>query len=322
MCNNPRYFENIFNPYTGKKYPIPCRHCQGCRIDRRTMWERRITAEYIKHRCAFVTLTYSDYFLPYNEGAIMPTLRHKDLKKYLDNLRHQIKNMKDELFTNGNTKEYKTVAVGEYGEKGGRPHYHILFLGLDWKTFQTQIKKAWSEKGIVDVGPIKKGGIRYILKYMDKQQFGTYRHAQYTDQGREIPKMSFSKGIGKDWIISQGENIQKYGAAKAGQRLIPIPSYWKNKLMNYCEENIFSIMKRQNEYARKMNAQCQAMGFADYDQYLRTARKVKERALELQCLKNKTPKTEVSNEIATKQLPIGHEFTTDYTKEVWRGKHE
>lgn len=322
MCNNPMYFDRIYDPYTGKKYPIPCHHCEGCRIDRRTMWERRITSEYVKYRCAFVTLTYNDYFLPYNEGSTFPTLKFKDLQRYLDNLRHTIKKLPEEMFQNGlSTKKYKTVAVGEYGEKGNRPHWHILFLGLDWKQFKKQIVEAWREQGIVDVGPIRAGGIRYVLKYMDKQQFGNYRHAQYTDWGREIPKMSFSKGIGKDFFISQIDNINKYGMAKVGNRLIPIPSYWKNRLMNFCEENIFGQREIHNKYAKQLEVDAKALGYDSYDAYLRQARKLLEQAAEKRKLRQGIPPMWKSKEIDNKPLPIGHEFSTDYVREVWREKN-
>lgn len=155
MCNDPRFYPDIVDPRTGKMIPCPCHKCSGCRIDRITLWDRRITSEYVKTRSSFVTLTYNDYFLPYNPGSVFPTVRRQDLSRFLDNLRHFVHSIPDEVFPSMCSKNYKVVACSEYGENGTRrPHYHIIFLGLDWHNFRQVFIKKWP-KGIVDVGPLR-----------------------------------------------------------------------------------------------------------------------------------------------------------------------
>lgn len=310
MCNNPRYYPSIVNPLTGLMYPVPCHRCSGCRIDRRTMWEARISSEEIKGRNAFVTLTYDDYHVRYNEGSVYPTLRQDDLCKFIDSLRHKVNSL--ESLPPFNRRDWKYVSVGEYGGRNThRPHFHILFLGLDFSDFGKLIDKTWKH-GLVDVGPIKRGGIRYVLKYMDKQQYGEYAHRLFTDKGIEIPKMSFSPGIGKDFFLSQIDNINKYGSAKIGSRLVPVPSYWKNKLFNFCDKYIYERAEHSSEYVKQMDEQCRAMGYDSYSDYLRGARRILELSYERRSLKAHELTDNLSDSLPSRRLPPESDLLLNY----------
>lgn len=315
MCNYPHYYPDIKNPWTGELYPVPCHHCLGCRIDRRVMWDRRITSEYVKYRCAFVTFTYDDYHINYNPGSVYPTIRNSDFQKYIDKLRHQVRYHYDKL-PDFNVFDWKFVACSEYGDSHTqRPHFHALFLGLDWKEFQGLFKFTW-KNGLVDVGPIRAGGINYVLKYMDKQVSGNLVHELYTDFGREAPKMMFSPGIGKDWFLSQVDNINKYGCAKVGQRLIPIPSYWKNKLFNYCDTNIYRIEKLKQERLIDLNAEVRSLGYTSYDDFLREQRHNLERSYEVKLRREKIPFVPLSDMIPNNRLPPLAELFLNYKPSV------
>ncbi len=315
MCHFPKYFDNIRNPWTGELYPVPCHHCQGCRIDRRVMWDRRITSEFVKLRSAFVTFTYDEYHVNYNPGSVYPTVRNSDFGRFVDSLRHNIRYHYDSL-PEFNTFDWKFVACSEYGDSHTqRPHFHALFLGLDWKEFNGLFKHYW-KNGIVDVGPILSGGINYVLKYMDKQVNGPMAHELYTDFGRDIPKMMFSPGIGKDWFISQVPNMNKYGCAKVGQRLIPIPSYWKNKLFNYCDENIYRIEKQKADRLLELDSQARSFGYDSYDSFLRDTRRNMEKASENKLRRDKIPFIPLSDMIPDKRLPPLSELFLNYRPSV------
>lgn len=311
MCNNPRHFSNIYAYGTKKLYPVPCHSCEGCRIDRRILWERRITSEFIKYRSAFVTLTYDDYWLPWNKGAMLPSCKIDDVSKFLDNLRHYVRSLPDWSFPKFCTKDFKVVFCSEYGDTKKRPHYHGLILGLDYAWFKKIIQDKWY-RGIVDVGPIRAGGIRYILKYMDKQQYGERNLREFFDKGLECPKFIFSPGIGKDFFISQIDNINKYGMAKIGSRFVPIPTYWKNKLFNYCDKNIYSVEKHRNQYVSEMENQARSLGFDGYDNFLRVMRKNLEKCYERKLLNEHKPVSFLSYELNSKILPAGSDLVLDY----------
>lgn len=311
MCNNPKFFNNIHEYGTGKLYPVPCHCCLGCRIDRRLLWEYRCTSEFVKYRSAFVTLTYDEYHLPFNKGSRLPTIRHSDFHKFIDRLRHYVNSIPE--MPKACTKDFKFVACSEYGTNKFRPHFHVLFFGLDWLYFKKIFIEKW-QNGIVDVGPILSGGIRYILKYMDSQLLGEYALNKYFDVGVDIPKMYFSRGIGKDFFISQIENINEYGCAKIGNRLIPIPSYWKNKLFHYCDKNIYARKKHYNNFVRQMDSQFRSLGFDSYEDYLRYSRKALEMSYERKNMQKHIPNSFVSRDISDRRLNPATRINLDYSR--------
>lgn len=309
MCNDPRFYPNIINPWTGKMYPVACHTCQGCRIDRQIMWQRRCAAEFIKYRSAFVTLTYDKYNLTYKKGAVLPTINHEDFSKYIEAVRQKVKRIEE--MPKLCTKKFHFAAAEEYGERRKRPHFHIVFFGLDYRDFYEILRNSW-ENGIADIGPIMRGGINYVLSYINSEQRGEYAKIRYTDNGLEIPKMHFSQGIGKEWFISQTENICKYGMAKEGNRLIPIPTYWKNKLFIFNDKNIETVQKHALEYAKTLDETAKAMGYFDYSEYLRGARKALEYSKEKENLKRKIPSYMLSHQIPDFKLSPFNELATQY----------
>lgn len=311
MCNNIQYFKNIKQFGTGKLYPVPCHHCEGCRIDRRTLWEYRCTAEMLKGRNAFCTFTYDDYYLPWSKGSFLPTIRNDDFSKYLDRLRHYVNKIPDSEMPQFCRKDFKVVAVSEYGSDRLRPHFHALFFGLDWLSFRKVIEKSWYA-GIVDVGPILRGGVRYILKYMDKECNGNLALSKFFDNGLERPKMFFSPGIGKEFFLAHIEDINKYGFIKVGTRCIPVPSYWKNKLFNFCDKNIYALQESQNKYVQQMNDQVRSLGYDSYDSFLRAMRKNLEKSYEKKKLKAHEPCEFLSDKLPDFLLPPVSELILDY----------
>lgn len=124
---------------------LPCGKCLVCLANKRQEWIVRL---YYEHRFSkgshFVTLTYDWNHYP-KDGRVSKReiqLFMKRLRKINDKLRY--------------------YAVGEYGSKGGRPHYHLLLFGnLDPET----IRKAW-QKGITHIGTVNSKSIAYCTKYV------------------------------------------------------------------------------------------------------------------------------------------------------------
>lgn len=103
------------HPFMGGSIAYGCGQCLPCRINRSRLWTWRQFLESLlhEHNC-FCTLTYDDDHLPAN-GALQP----KDLQLFLKRLRREIDPLRIRYF-----------AVGEYGEKTRRPHYHLTLFGL------------------------------------------------------------------------------------------------------------------------------------------------------------------------------------------------
>lgn len=108
MCKKP------FSPRS-VPFPVPCGQCMHCRINRRRVWAHRMELEtYLHSYSAFVTLTYDEKHLP--KGG---TLVVSHLQDWLKRICKAIEPAKLRFY-----------AVGEYGDKSGRPHYHAAMFGL------------------------------------------------------------------------------------------------------------------------------------------------------------------------------------------------
>lgn len=303
MCNNPRYYSKIIDVFSGRTVPVPCHHCEGCRIDRLALWERRCSYEMIQGQNSFVTLTYDEYHLHWNKGSVYPTICDRDLVKFKDNLRYHVNLIPDEVFPEFNRKDFKIAACSEYGDIRERPHFHLLIFGLDWQKFSSIIHSSW-HNGISDIGPIRRGGIRYVLSYIDQCMYGDIRKKMYFDKGRSAPKMYFSRGLGKGWFLSQYDNIQKYGCAKIGNRFVPVDTYWKNKLLKFNYETLDKIRSHSLSYQQEMDRFARSLGYSCYDQYLRGARKALEYSYEKKRLFKHKPTNNLSPSLPDSWSPF------------------
>lgn len=106
----------------------------------------------------------------------------------------------------------------------------MLFFGLDFYYAKAIIKNTW-KNGLIDVLPILEGGIRYVLKYLDKQMFGDDLKRNFTDNYIEPPFNSFSTGIGNELFLHQLNHIRTRGTYRnlAGKER-PLPAYYRELL--------------------------------------------------------------------------------------------
>lgn len=95
---------------------IPCGRCIGCQADKAEDWSVRLCHESTLHfRSCFLTLTYSDDCLP-RSGR----LNKADPQKFLKRVR-------------ASGSDIRFFMCGEYGSRTGRPHYHMLVFGEDFR---------------------------------------------------------------------------------------------------------------------------------------------------------------------------------------------
>lgn len=161
----------------------------------------------------FVTLTYAPEMEPEN-GFLVPC----HLKDFLKKL--------------GRKNRIRYYAIGEYGEKTMRPHYHLaLFcdLELKWKDghlFNQEIVDAWSDqdksRGHVHIGQVTPASAAYMTRYVMKVKWDKYD----LDMGGfppEFQRMSLKPGIGAVAIDGMADALttRKGAALLAARRDVP-----------------------------------------------------------------------------------------------------
>jgi hypothetical protein len=110
----------------------------------------------------FLTLTYDTAHVPITEKGYM-TLCKSDVQLFLKRLRKSLPESK-----------IKYYAVGEYGGKTMRPHYHLILFGADFAS----AAKAWCVEdrhtrkrcaiGQCHYGVVTGASVGYTLKYIQK----------------------------------------------------------------------------------------------------------------------------------------------------------
>lgn len=125
-------------------------------------------------------------------------------------------------------------AVGEYGTKNKRPHYHAIMFNVK---DEESIYKAWMLDGKpiggIHIGNVSGSSIAYTAKYIDKPS----RVPEHKRDDR-LPEFSLmSKGLGQKYL---SEKIIDYHRNNIGNNFVTLadgikiamPKYYRDKLFN------------------------------------------------------------------------------------------
>lgn len=142
------------------------------------------------HRhCRFITLTYSR-----EELADDAELDYSDLQLWLKRMRRKFG-------------RFRFFAVGEYGSKGGRGHWHLITFGLKlaYGRCHPSLGEVEGDRGrlwtsLYDVGSVTPQSIAYVAAYCTKN---------LTDPRRAICQMSRRPGIGLDFFTTAAMQMAK-----------------------------------------------------------------------------------------------------------------
>lgn len=150
QCITPYQVKKKINPT--ETIPVPCGKCPACMARRVSGWSFRLMQENKNHTSShFITLTYDTNTVPISKNGFM-SLCKRDIQLFFKRLRKA---------SNGILIKY--YAVGEYGSKTFRPHYHLIMFGVPLDNIQP----AWNQ-GQVHYGQLTEASVGYTLKYMCK----------------------------------------------------------------------------------------------------------------------------------------------------------
>lgn len=192
---------------------VPCGYCYVCRQNRLSDWVVRLQHEQQNSICSyFVTLTYNEYNLPLNDEGDSCLVK-RDLQLWLKRLRklHSV----------------RYYAVGEYGTKYGRAHYHAILFSSTPIAFDTLVH-TW-KNGFVHLGNVNTKSISYVAKYVftNKSDGGKNRPPQFA-------LMSRRPGIGFHKVV----HLPKRNFVYLNGHKKRLPRYYKDKLLSKEEKNV------------------------------------------------------------------------------------
>lgn len=190
---------------------------------------------------AFVTLTYSDDFLP-EDGSLQPG----DARNFLKRVRKRVAPSRIRFYL-----------VGEYGDQSWRPHYHAALFGVPacaygksryssrlinccyWCDF---IRDTWG-LGHTYSGMLVPETAQYLCGYVTKKMTAA-DDPRLEGRHPEFARMSLKPGIGADAMWDLASEIMLYGledklvdvpnTLQHGMRKMPLGRY----LRRLCRERI------------------------------------------------------------------------------------
>lgn len=219
-------------------FDIPCGKCGFCLQNKRKEWSFRLQKEYRYHESSrFLTLTYDNENLPLAQigNKLFGVLRKKDFQDFMKRLRKAQHSVKG-------APKIKYYAVGEYGSKTSRPHFHAIVFGLHPKLYD-KIEKIW-DKGNTDVGDVNNDSIDYITKYVIN------RHEEL--EHNYPPFALISKGIGLKHLEENYDNYRTESTVRSARGYPQVmPKYYRDKLEQNKVTNDLRISRYREFIERK-----------------------------------------------------------------------
>ena len=234
---------------------VPCGQCRGCRYDKSRTWADRMCLEFDHTKKAvFLTLTYDPDHLPlsgvvdWSTGECFPTLVKEDMSRFMKDLRGN---------KHFDGKELRFYGSGEYGEKFGRSHMHIILFGasledFDWPlensglvlhdmnelhqpTYRSRILEEviW-KKGLVGISDFSWETAAYVARYVRKKLTGDLESV-YTCRGQVPPfsLMSRRPGIAGYYLLDHPDkDIFEVDTFSVNGKIKRIPDYLFDRLVS------------------------------------------------------------------------------------------
>ncbi len=185
---------------------VPCGQCMACRINKGRVWSARIQLENLEHfhnyarLGEFLTFTYNDENLPAAvdpQDAPLGTLQKKVFLKWVDNENSA-----------GAVPHFRYYAIGEYGDRFYRPHYHMAVFPFNGEAIH-RLRASWSRFGFTSASQLTDARARYLANYTGKKltkaddsRLGSHQEPEFRTSSRNPP-------LGYDFAQSLTRHYQK-----------------------------------------------------------------------------------------------------------------
>lgn len=196
----------------------------------------------------FITLTYDPENLPLN-GSL-------DKKHFQDFIKRYRKSI--------SPKKIRYYHCGEYGEKLGRPHYHAIIFGDDFKDkvhcqgqgtskiyTSNELNSLWG-KGSTIIGAVTFESAAYVARYVLKKVTGEREIEHYmkvdvfgeiTDLQPEYTTMSRRPGIGYEWYQKYKDEVYPDDFIIIRGKKMKPPKYYQ-QFFEIDEEEQYQVFKK------------------------------------------------------------------------------
>lgn len=202
----------------------------------------------------FLTLTYREENLPLCASG-RSSLAPEDVRGFLKRIREALRVSPEIKF--GGQKKLRFYLVGEYGEVGERPHYHLALFGVRCARNETlrrlpSSRPLWEEccpvcnlvgktwgKGDVDLRNLEYGSAQYLAGYITKDM-RRYDDPRLDGRHPEFARMSLRPGLGYDALWEVANTLMSYGLDESradvprglshGKRELPLGRYLRSNL--------------------------------------------------------------------------------------------
>lgn len=244
MCMTPITLKTD-NPVT-----VPCGKCPQCYKRRVSQWSFRLMQqERLCDSSHFLTLTYDNDKVYITKKRFMGLCK-RDLQLFFKRLRkaHTTISKTDRAISSQPIKYY---AVGEYGGRTNRPHYHIILFNANVEL----IAQSW-DLGQIHYGDVSGASIGYCMKYMSKIS-RIPLHAN-DDRIKEFALMS--KGLGKEYLTAEmisfhlaDKNNRMFCQTSDGKK-IAMPRYYKERVYEKNERKLIGEHLRKEQIKKELEA--------------------------------------------------------------------
>lgn len=264
---------------------VPCGKCPDCKKKWRTQLAQRVRWElnnYGYNETCFLTLTVKDEMI--DEVFPNGSLNHEYFQKFVKRLRRHLE-------YHGYNKKIKYLCAGEYGEKNGRPHFHVILFGwkpADLKYFyrskkgyncykSKMLEEIWGA-GFVDVGDVSEHTAPYMVKYITK--FGEVKVDEFEVLGKIVrkPYIVYPKKIlGIEFFLQNYKQILRNGYildSRGGKHGIPrsFLKYAENAEGTYIHALWLEYKQRVEIFLREERIRCRKLGIDPYLEALEEGR--------------------------------------------------